>query len=173
MSGPRSLRLDLLVLAFVGTAVSAAEESQRPGHRLPAEVREAIAARLPKYAPPTEKPAEVASGEPVERADQVLVLPKMTIQQQRLPPLNDPSWLSLKGRMEVAMKRYPGLKIGNLFGLNNAGALARYTADEEVRKKDALKARVDDLQRLTEDKELARELKRALVRPNNSWAGEK
>lgn len=137
------------------------------------EIREAIRAGLPRYQPPTADGdvRMTESGEAAEERAGVLNLPKVTVEAKAPPRATEYDFLTPKGRLELAVKRHPGLKVGNLFGLNNGIALAMLQEEIEVEKKSALKEQVERLSidDGVETRELNRLLREALARPNRDW----
>ena len=105
-------------------------------------VSELIHAELP-FAEPTPPATEEATPDaaPAELKDGTLHLPTMTVRQQMKAPLRSTDWLTEQGRMELALKRFPGTRIGNFFGANNPWAWERLTEDIEAEHHDALKER--------------------------------
>lgn len=110
--------------------------------RLSPRVKQMIRTELPRYAPqlPVEvEPEEIFTGS--EMKDNTLHLPKMTVRETMKAPVTSTDWLSARGRMSFALKRFPGTRIGNIFGLNNPWAWARLTEDIEAERHDTLKER--------------------------------
>jgi hypothetical protein len=105
-------------------------------------VSELIRAELP-FAEPLPPATEEASldAAPAELKDGTLHLPTMTVRQQMKAPLRSTDWLTGQGRMELALKRFPGTRIGNIFGLNNPWAWERLTEGIEAERHAALKER--------------------------------
>ena len=105
-------------------------------------VGELLRAELPQFEP---LPQEIEDFGPVAAAGEMkegtLHLPTMTVRQQMKAPLQSTDWLTSKGRMELALRRYPGTRIGNFFGANNQWAQARLTESIEAGRHDALKER--------------------------------
>lgn len=105
-------------------------------------VAAAIRAELPHYEPPFPAAEETSpDAVPGELKDGTLQLPTMTVRQQMKAPLQSTDWLTVQGRMDLALKCFPGTRIGNIFGLNNPWAWARLTEDIEAERHDALKDR--------------------------------
>lgn len=136
-------------------------------------ISEVLAAELPKYEPhPPAEPTEVSTAdEPAVERDGVLNLPTVTVRPVMKESPADYSFLTAKGRMDLALKTYPGLRVGNLFGLNQGIALYMQMEEQEVRKKAVLFTRVDRV--LIDDgpdsRETLRLLKSALGRANADW----
>src|SRR5882757_7790533 len=120
----------LVALAYGAGIVGFAAEPQpavsAPGRprTLSPQVSGAVSATLPKFAVPTkvaETPRPVETSSPSE---DVLQLPNMRVTTPQNLPATDYAWLTRKGRMELAMKKYRGLGWGNLFGLNGGIGVA-------------------------------------------------
>lgn len=105
-------------------------------------VSELIRAEFPKYEP---QPLELEEPSLVfttgEMKDGTLHLPTITVRQQMKAPLQSTDWLTGKGRMELAMRRYPGTRLGNFFGTNNPWAQERLTESIEAERHADLKER--------------------------------
>jgi hypothetical protein len=99
-----------------------------------------LAEKLPKFTPPgpvagtAGSPVlKVASSEPRE-ADKprntIIRLDPYQVLEAKPPAFKEREILTPRGRLDVALKRYPGLKFGNLWIFNNYGlALAMYEED--------------------------------------------
>jgi len=150
MSDRRRLIVRLCVMAiWLGAGVGPAG-AQSTGQTTPApaeprlslRAKEVIRAELPRYAPqlPVEvEPEEIFTA--AEMKDNTLHLPKMTVRETVKAPVTSTDWLTHRGRMDFALKRFPGTRIGNIFGLNNGWAWARLAEDIEAERHDALKER--------------------------------
>jgi len=177
MSGRRHLRIEALValLLLIGVAARSAETADLPpaSHRASSWLTEVLAAELPKYAP--HPPAEatestVASGPAVEK-DGVLALPTMRVRPVMRESPSDYSLLTAKGRMDLALKTHPGIRVGNILGLNNGIALFMQMEEQEVRAKAGLYHRVERvlLDDSADSRETQRMLESALGRANADW----
>lgn len=136
------------------------------GPKLSPRVKEVIRTELPRYAP--QLPVEVEPEEiftTAEMKDNTLHLPKMTVRETMKAPVTSTDWLSARGRMDFALKRFPGTRIGNIFGLNNPWAWARLTEDIEAERHAALKERGKSvlIADTPEDRENRKLLKAALM----------
>ena len=143
-------------------------------HILSPEIVKAVIEKLPKYAPPgppKNAPAPLAD-ESKDSSSGVLHLPKVTVKER--PPTLPPTFdlLTPKGRLELAFKKYPGLRIGNFFGMNNGIALAMQAEERKLEQKDALTATVRRTTRdnSPESKKLVRLIDDAFRGPNTDWA---
>ena len=142
-------------------AAAADEKSSR-------RVSEVIRAELPQYAPPP--PAEIASATEAaaavgEMKDNTLHLPTMTVREFMKLPLTSTDWFTNQGRMDFALKRFPGTRIGNIFGLNNGWAWERLAEDIEAAHHEELKERGLSvlIEGTPEEKETRKLLKAALM----------
>jgi hypothetical protein len=171
------IRIETLAACLLLLEATAwAEEAVPPatGSRIrSAEIRAAIRAGLPEYQPQAADP-EVRmtdSGDVAVERDGVLNLPSVTVQARALPSGAAYDFLTPKGRLDLAMKRHPGLRIGNLFGMNHGIALALLQEEVDAAKRDALKATVENVSQA--DGPTARELNRllrdAVARPSTDW----
>ena len=99
-------------------------------------VAEKLSAAAPKYVVPTAvKPAADTS---VDRRDidkprnGIIRLPSYIVQEDRPPQINHRDILTPKGQLDLGFKRHPGLRIGNLWGLNNRWAYAMLEEEERL-----------------------------------------
>jgi hypothetical protein len=107
---------------------------------LSSRVRELIRAELPRYLPPELLEEEPEFDTPIGvMKDDTLHLPTMQVREARKAPTTSTDWLTGHGRTDFALKRFPGTRIGNFFGLNNPWALARLQEDIEAERHAALK----------------------------------
>jgi hypothetical protein len=170
MSGSCRPIIRLFALAFVlGLPADAAEEDPKepvpPARpRLSPEAWVALKARLAPYTPPAE--ASAVDDKPVEGVaemrDNVLHLPTMRVEQlMKLPP-DSTDWLTAKGRLDLARKKYPGTKIGNILGLNDGWALARLEEQIAWERRSALLELGD--RTVLDETEYDRETQRLLIR---------
>lgn len=104
-----------------------------------AETSAKIGAGMPKFSPP--KPAEAAApaAAPVAEAKEadkprntIIRLPRHVVQDRRDPVIKDREILTPKGKLELALKRYPGLRFGSLPFLSNNG-IAMLLLEEDLR----------------------------------------
>ncbi|MEO6569089.1 MAG: hypothetical protein ABIO94_10045 [Opitutaceae bacterium] len=103
---------------------------------LSAEMSAKISANGPKFAPP--KPIDAKSEELPDRREidkprnGIIRLPQVMVQEQKVPVMKERELLTPEGKLDLAYKRNPGLRIGSLpFFSNNAIALAML--EEELR----------------------------------------
>ena len=100
-----------------------------------------------------------------------MYLPKMTITTAKMPPTTSYDLLTPKGRLELALKKNPGLRLGPLARLNDGIAMAIEREEREARKREELKAQVlsiaiGDAARSAEE---VRAMRAATARPNTDW----
>ncbi|HEY4246167.1 MAG TPA: hypothetical protein VGM64_04880 [Lacunisphaera sp.] len=177
--GFRYLHLGMLTaMVWTGTELKGEDNGTLPAtgetRILSLEIIKAVAEKVPKYAPPA-PPKTTLEPLPDESKDSspgVFHLPKLTVKERpsTLPPTFD--LLTRKERLELAFKKYPGLRIGNFFGMNNEIALAMLKEERALEQKTAL---TDTVRRTTRDdspesKRLLRLINDATQRPNNDWA---
>ena len=172
MSDRRRLIVRLGVVAIcLGVGTQAAEE-EGAASRLPSErklsprISEVIRSELPRYAAPSavEVTTELETLA-AEMKDDTLHLPKMTVREVVKAPLNSTDWFTNQGRMDYALKRFPGTRIGNIFGLNNGWAWARLAEDIEAERHEAMKEKGRSvlIEATPEDRETKKLLEAALM----------
>lgn len=93
-------------------------EVDRPRNAIPRLPRDLLPPESLRMAPP----AAAAADEPPPEG--VLRLPRYHVQDRRLPAMKEREMLTPEGRIELGLKRHPGLRIGNFFGLNRGIAAA-------------------------------------------------
>jgi len=177
MSGGHHLRIEALVtLILVGGVVAWSADLPDPPaapRRSPSWFTGVLAAELPKFAPhpPVEAVESTIAAETAVERNGVLNLPTMRVRPVMKESPSDYAFLTVKGRMDLALKTYPGVKIGNLFGLNEGIAMAKQLEAKEVRIKAGLFHRIERV--LLDDSEDSREtrhmLESALGRANARW----
>lgn len=162
----------LAACLLLGAQAWAAEAAPVPPVRSP-HIREAIRAGLPKYQPQAagDDVTMRASSEQAVEKDGTLNLPKVTVEAKSRPRIREYDMLTPKGRMELALKRYPGVRIGNLFGLNSGIALALLKEEVEAEKRRELRATVENIIRVDDvgGRELRRLMQNAIAHPNTDW----
>lgn len=129
------------LLAAAGLRAAEGEPTATaPNPHLSSRVRELIRAELPRYLPPALLEDEPAFDTPIGvMRDDTLHLPTMQVREARKAPATSTDWFTGRGRLDFALTRFPGTRIGNFFGTNNPWALARLTEDLEAARHDALK----------------------------------
>ena len=180
MIGPRDLRRGFLLVVVLAATGARGETPPTPPvepasrHHLSPEISQAVAEKLPKYhdpAPP--KPAE-APAEPSQDNPDILHLDKLTVWTGKQPLPSEYALMTPKARVELGLRKFPGLRILNIFGLNNGIAAAMVAEEHEVEAKQAL---VDTVRNTRTDNDpesrrIDRFLLDALARPNMEWAGQ-
>jgi hypothetical protein len=146
-------------LLLVSRAFAAADEGvSPPSTRPPAAAK--VLAKLPKYSPaPTATPVDqreidrprnaivrlprdllppeavIASAGSAEdegaAPEGVVRLPRYTVPGRRIPQFKEREILTPAARIDLYLKRHPGLRIGNLFGLNR-GVAASMIAGQDA-----------------------------------------
>lgn len=173
--GGRPFRIGALMLCFgvgAGGEETAIPPKSNVAHSVSSKITEAVLAGLPKYSP--QKPATTddspSEAKVSETSGDILKLPKLTV-RTRKEILSPEDLLTDQERINLVLKAYPGLRIGNIFGLNRGIALAIYHEEQRARKTAAL---VDEVNRFSVDgietDQKIRDLMRAAVqRPNTEW----
>jgi len=109
--------------------------SPRADHALSRSTSARVVSGLPRYAPPkvngeeTDSSADLRETEKPKNA--IIRLPRYHVRDRKLPEFKNRELLTPEGKIDLAFKRHPGLKVGNIFGLNRGIAMAMY-ADEEA-----------------------------------------
>jgi hypothetical protein len=81
--------------------------------------------RLPKnLLPPESITASAAADNHGQPPEGVVRLPRYDVRERRLPKFKERELLTPTARVDLHLKRHPGLRIGNLFGLNRGIARA-------------------------------------------------
>ncbi len=172
MSG--QTQLGFVALYFCAVLAVEGEAAASPGEgrtNPPSKVTRALLEKLPKYVPPAAtRPVEAPSSRDVAAGD-VLQLPTVTVRPDANPLPPDDAFLNAKGRLELAIKAHPGIKIGNLLGMNEgiahemqreewlAGAQAETAAAVQ-------RAAIGDSEM---DKKIRKLMKAALQRSGPEW----
>ena len=180
MNGDSIFRVAAPVIAAFCLEVDVRAEAPAPAPPAASQPRtlspvivETLTATLPKFAPPA--PAKLPVGTPSadagESLDDVLHLQKITVRPVTKEPPAESGWLTNKGRIELAMKLYPGLRFGNIFGLNQGMALALLEDERLARKRAAVADAVEHVTLLDskEDKRMRHLMEAAVLRPNTDW----
>lgn len=102
--------------------------------RISPETAARLAASNPKFTPPPAPEAVAAESavarEPDRPRNQIIRLPPYRVDIPRIPELKERHIFTPQAKLGLVFKRNPGLRVGNLFGLNN-GIAAAMLADEE------------------------------------------
>jgi hypothetical protein len=89
-------------------------------------VAAALADVMPKYIAPTPQPAAPAASQEAADGDkpknEIPRLPQYVVRERRPPVFRNQDLYSPSGLVDLSFKGHPGLKIGNLFGLNEGPA---------------------------------------------------
>ncbi len=102
--------------------------------RISPETAARLAAGNPQFTPPPAPAA--ASADPIDLREvdrprnQIIRLPNYVVEAPKIPELKERHILTPRTKIDLVFKRNPGLRIGNLFGLNG-GVAAAMLADEE------------------------------------------
>jgi hypothetical protein len=105
-----------------------------PLRNLSAKISEAVLAKLPKYVPKETKAADPnETGDASDSRGDVLHLKKVVVNTARALRLSQDDMLSANGRVDLALKKYPGLMLGPFAFLNRgiAGAMAAEDRDAQ------------------------------------------
>lgn len=107
-----------------------------PERSVSPEVAEALSLGMPKYNPPT--PTPVAVNEPADMRDvdkpknEIKRLPSYIVHDSRPPVFRDRDLYTKDGLVSLSYKLHPGLRIGNIAGLNDATAYEVFLEDERL-----------------------------------------
>jgi hypothetical protein len=163
MNLPGRIRILVVVspLLFACPGLSAATDPK---------ISDAVRAGLPRYSAPVPTDAPVA-GESRVLSDGTLVLPTMKVRPVAPRAPAEYEWLSRKGRLDLALRKFPGLQAGNLFGMNNGIALALLAEERQAQEKSELASLVRQtaLVDAAESRRVRRLLEAALQRPGDDW----
>jgi hypothetical protein len=99
------------------------------------EVAAAVASSLPKYQPPPKPTERTASDlrETDKPKNDIIRLEKFIVREPKPPVFTERQLSTRKGLADLAMKRQPGLKIGNFGGMNEGPALLMYAEQERLK----------------------------------------
>ncbi len=113
------------VVAFAADGEPAAPVAPAARARVvSSETAERLSAAAPKYTPPPAKetpgPAPAAATPVADKPRNTIIrLPAYVVQEQKVPALRERDLLTPQGRVDLALKRHPGLRFGSLGPLNN------------------------------------------------------
>src|SRR5262249_1845283 len=141
---PRPTPALLLALATVCVApvALAAEFSpvieNKPAAPVPSPTRvvspnvaELLAIASPKYTPPPEPATtQPPRPEPEKPRNGIIGLPAYEVREKKMPEIKERDLLTRAGRLELAYKRHPGLRVGSFGPLSN-NVWAKAMLDEE------------------------------------------
>jgi hypothetical protein len=139
MTRSTSVPLFVLAAALLAPVVAAAEFTPRVAESAPVSrpaespalsrpLSPAVAALLtisaPRYSPPPAAPSPSPDVAPDARdtdkpRNGIIRLPSYLVQEEKLPVLKQRDILTPHGRLELALKRHPGLRFGSFGPLNN------------------------------------------------------
>lgn len=96
-----------------------------------------IGSANPKFSPPKEseiaKPEELPDMRDIDKPrNGIIRLPKVMVEEPKVPVFNQRELLTPTGKLELALKRHPGLRFGSLPFLSN-NAIALFMLEEEQR----------------------------------------
>jgi hypothetical protein len=119
-----------------------------------AELAAKLSASLPKFSrntPVVPKPGTVKSEEPAvdQPRNGIIRLPNYDVREGRTPPFRERELLTPAGRVQLALKRHPGLKFGPFASLNIPWGL-EMLAEEQKKERQAEMADLTDLMRTAE-----------------------
>jgi hypothetical protein len=80
-------------------------------------------------------PDESKELENVKPRNTIIRLPEYVVRDPKVPQIKEREVLTPSGRLALARKRNPGIRVGNLFGLNNGVALAMLAEEERLERK--------------------------------------
>jgi hypothetical protein len=116
-----------------------------PSPARPRPVSPAVAAQLsaavPKFeniAPAPAKPAETAPDlrETDKPRNTIVRLPSYVVEEEKAPVFKERELLTPRGRLDLALKRHPGLRLGSFWIFRNDGiALAMLEEEEQLERK--------------------------------------
>lgn len=177
VSGSHHFRSGMLAaMALAGAELKAQSPAvpvlPPPVHSISPEIRQAVTEKLPKYTPPPPTKVSEPGHEEVSNSPDVLRLPKVTV--RAAPPTTFPpnfATLTPKQRLDLALKTNPGLRLGNILGMNNGIAMAMQQEQRELENRTALIETVkftktDDS---PESRRIDRLVKAATQRPSTGW----
>ncbi len=159
-----------LLLSLPGYAAEADPPASVTARRgLSSEASAALKAALPKYitpkptaTPPAPASTVTDSNGTEERPDGILLLPDYFVTDDKILQLDEFEMLTPKGKIDLAMKRYPGLKVGPFAKLNGGIGLMML---QEERALDVSR-RAGDLLKTTSDSKLRDALRRLQLHPS-------
>lgn len=159
-----------LLLALPGYAADATDVSATPRRQgLKPEAVAALKAALPKYVAPktVAAPASAEDETPEELPGGILRLPEYFVTEDKIRAFSEYEMLTVQGRIDLALKRHPGLKLGPFAGLNAGPGLAMLAEEEAIakRRRAAELFELASFSRSTPDKKLREALRQVQLRP--------
>jgi hypothetical protein len=108
--------------------------SSGANHALSAETAGRVVAGLPKYSAPKAKGTSGDASSETQETDKprngIIRLPRYHVREQKVPDFKNRELLTPEGKLDLALKRRPGLKVGNFFGMNNGIAMRMLAEDD-------------------------------------------
>jgi hypothetical protein len=127
---------DAPAAAPVQTSPAVAESATHQARAISSETAAKLTASLPKIAPlktsdarPAEPPPDLRETDKPRNA--IVRLPSYIVREPKPPVFKERELLTPKGRVDLARKRFPGLRIGSLPFLSNDGIGLFMLAEEE------------------------------------------
>jgi len=157
-----------LLLALPGYAADNADAPATPRRQgLKPEAAAALKAALPKYNPPPAANPAPATAQSDAAEEGVLLLPEHFVTDEKIRQIPEYDMLTVKGKIDLALKRHPGLKLGAFAGLNAGIGLAMLAEEEAIQKRQRAAALVElsAFSRATTDKKLQAALRQIQLRP--------
>jgi hypothetical protein len=125
-----------IVLAPKAPPVAPASDPDSVTRSVSPGIAAALADGMPKFSPPTPTPVPVAETQEERDADKprnsIPRLPAYVVRESRPPMFRTRDLLTPSGLVAFSLKNHPGLKFGNIFGLNDEVARSMYYDDERL-----------------------------------------
>jgi hypothetical protein len=124
-------------LSVEGAAVRAADAVETPSSASSATLKANISASLPKFTAPPAKGASAVppQSEPSAPRNGIIRLPSYVVRDKKLPEFKPRELLTPAGRLDLALKRHPGLKFGPFASLNKGPALQMLAEEEAIERR--------------------------------------
>ena len=128
-------RPPVLVPAAESSGPTATPASAKP-RPISATAAAQLTAAAPKYTPAPAKPVETAEPAPDLREtdkprNTIVRLPRFLVAEDKPPVLNERNIATPKARLELALKRHPGLRLGSFWIFRNDGIALAMLEEEE------------------------------------------
>ena len=149
-----------------------------PPRAVSPETAAKLAAVAPKFVPPT--PAEEKPAADLRDTDKpkngIIRLPAYLVREPKMRELKQRELLTPKGKLDLALKRHPGLRFNPLFFLGSNDGIARAMLEEEDRlERLAEMADLLSLMRYSDtpmDPDTKRNVQQSFIRPSDfGWQG--
>jgi len=96
-------------------------------------VSSTLSTKLPKYSPPPKSTGPEVDLRDVDKPrNEIIRLPKYVVEEKKSPVFRGHELLTPAGRLDLALKRHPGLRFGPLAFLNHGWALAMLAEEERL-----------------------------------------